>query len=147
MRSHILFWSLGVLIAGLLVGAFLLASHAWRALRVPPADTLQRMNPNQAMQWLDLQIEDARKKMTSLDPGTPPPWYAPAYYYDWLPRARLYAEAHDALRGLQHQKRRLLEEGRIAAEHGRGLWNAGLAPLLHFALALSLGLLSLRLAL
>ncbi len=135
-----------VVVAFLIVAAGSLTRHAWNLLHVRPVveEIRQAGTPADLIGWIDLQIEDAKRKVGQLDPGPPPPWYAPRYYYEWLPKERLYGEAQEALSRLQKQRRALLERGTAALNGTRVVWNAGIAPLLHLLLAGTLVLAGLR---
>lgn len=106
---------------------------------------LQNLTPSsETILLLNSQIENAKRKLPQLDPGPPPPWYTPGYYLEWTPRARLYGEAQETLFTLQRQKRELIETAKGRAEDTRKVWNFGIAPVLHLLLALSLGIVALR---
>jgi hypothetical protein len=105
------------------------------------------MNSREVIVMLDLQIENAKAKMKQLDPGPPPAWYKPSYYYDWLPRAEAYNQAQETLLALQKQKRILLEKGRERIAEAKQAWNVGLAPVLHLLFSITLILAGLRLML
>jgi hypothetical protein len=135
-----------LLALSLITVAIALFFNAWSVLRVEESslDLNQMMPKTDLVHWIDLQIEGAKQKVANLDPGPPPPWYTPSYYLDWAPKAKLYNEAQDVLSRLQKQKRRLLEAGRERTQEARKVWNFGVAPVLHFFLAITIFTVSLR---
>jgi hypothetical protein len=137
-----------LLIGTLLIATIALASHAWKILRTPSFSLpMTSLEGQELTHWIDLQIESAKQSVSQLDPGPPPPWYTPRYYYDWSPKAKLYGEAQDKLNQLQKQKRKILEFGKAKQEEAKAVWNFGISPLLHLFLAWSLLMISLRMIL
>lgn len=148
MKSGLTLWT-SLVVGFLLFSATFLAMHAWSLLQVRPIWSQMRQmgTPQDLVVWVDSQIAAAKEKVQRLDPGPPPPWYAPNYYYEWLPKERLYGEAQETLSRLQKQRREVMERGMAAGRNGRVVWNAGIAPVLHLLLAITLILASLRLCL
>jgi len=120
--------------------------HAWKISRVVQLteEVQTSLSEREILSQLDLQIEHGKKRLQDLDPGPPPPWFYPSYYYDWLPRARLYSEAQETFQLLRKQKMELLESGKTQATRARSVWNFGIAPILHTLLAITLILTALR---
>ncbi len=132
----------------MLIGAAVaLSYHAWKIIRIvdTKSSIQQMLNPNDLILWLDLQIKSTKQKIKALEPGPPPSRFYPSYYFDWLPRAKLYEKTQETLFELQKQKREIIEKGRLRAVQAGKTWNIGIAPVLHILLAISLLPLSLRL--
>ena len=135
-----LFIALFLFFAGLLI------YHAWKTLRLDDSqqNIRQVMNVSEIITFLDAQIENANRKIKQLEPGPPPPWFYPSYYLDWLPRAKLYAEAQEILFQLERQKREIIQKGKQHTKQLGYVWNFGFAPILHLLLALTLLSVTLR---
>jgi hypothetical protein len=104
----------------------------------------QVLQPPETLKNLDDKIQIAARKLKELEPGPPPAWYSPRYYYIWLPKAKVYEEAQHAYFELMEQKRQLVQEGRLRLERSRSVWNFGIAPILHLLLAFTLLIISSR---
>jgi hypothetical protein len=132
--------------SGLLLGGVIVLVHAWKISRVSTlTDEIQNsLKPVEILNLVDLQIEHTIQRLKDLDPGPPPPWYYPSYYYEWLPKARLFAEMQETLHSLRKQRHEIVERGKIQIEKGKTVWNFGIAPILHILLAVTLILTALR---
>lgn len=130
----------------LISGAGILIHHSWRSFHLTDSrENLQKaLSPQELVTWLDIQIENTKLKLKQLDPGPPPAWYQPSYYYKWLPRAKLYNEVQETFISLQKQKRILKEKGYQRMQEAGKVWNIGVAPIFHFLLGVSLLMLSIR---
>jgi hypothetical protein len=130
------------------IAAYLL-SDVWNRSHVVEltAEIQQSLTPTEIISLIDLQIDHAKQRLHDLDPGPPPPWFYPSYYYDWLPKAKLYAEAQETLQLLRKQKMELISQGKTQFKQMRSFWNFGIAPILHTLLSITLILTALRCAL
>src|SRR4051812_37565301 len=100
---------------GFLLGGIWLLIHAWKIshVKIISDEIQQTLSPTEIISLIDLQIDHTRQRLKELDPGPPPPWFYPSYYYEWLPRARLYAEAQEAFHSLRKQRGEMVERGKI----------------------------------
>ena len=129
-------------------GTFLF--HGWKEIHIdePTRFLHQTLNrTSDAVVALDLQIEVVKKKLQNLDPGPPPAWYSPSYYYDWLPRSKIYYETQETLFSLRKFKKSLETKSIEEVKQLGKVWNVGIAPILHFMLGISLLMLSMRMIL
>jgi hypothetical protein len=135
-----------ITILGFLLGGIFLLIHAWTNSRVNDIteDIQQSLSPNEILALVDLQIEHTKQRLHELEPGAPPPWYYPSYYYEWLPKARLYAEAQEALQSLRKQRTQIVEQGKIQFTKAKSVWNFGVSPIFHLLLAITFILTALR---
>jgi hypothetical protein len=141
-------WVATLIIVGLVAAALAFVYQAWLSLKV--RETTQSFEDlvqyDQMMSWVDLQMESTKLKLKHLDPGPAPAWYLPSYYVDWLPKQKAYEAMQESLVQLQNQKMKLVREGKLRVEKARGIWNYGIAPILHGLLAITLMITGLRLA-
>jgi hypothetical protein len=135
-----------ILCGGFFFGGVCLLIHAWKTSHVIEIteDVQKSLSPSEIVSLIDLQIEHARQRLQDLDPGPPPPWFYPSYYYEWMPRARVYAEAQEALHALRKQKTEMVERGKTQLTQARSVWNFGISPIFHAILAFTLILAGFR---
>lgn len=144
--SHRLTLVVAVTTIVLLSCSIVLIHHAWKNSKIGEASkTIQsQVQGSQVISLLNIQIEQAKLRVRDLDPGPPPPWFYPSYYYEWLPKERLYEEAQDVMLTLQAQRLQLIEHRSSSVSAAKKTWNFGIAPVLHFLLAIALITITLR---